>query len=737
MANTGKTKIEFPSREAITEFVRQSDEQVSRREIAHAFNLDMNQRSELRDVLADMCAAGMIEKGRRRTYRTRLSLPNVAVVEVTGVDENGEVVARPLATRDDSEPPVILIVREKRSRGALGPGDRLLARLTHQGGNEYQGKILRRITEAPLSVLGVVEIVRGEMRVRPTERGARHDFILATGAAAGAKPGDLVRVEVMDGKRLGLRKAKVVERLEKDVKSFSLIALHDHEIPIDLAPDAVAQAAAAGPAPAEGRTDLRDIALVTIDGADARDFDDAVWAEADTDPKNPGGWHLVVAIADVSWYARPGDALDRSAFERGNSVYFPDRVVPMLPEALSNGWCSLNPDEDRPCLAVHLWIDAQGNPLGHEFVRGIMRSVARLTYEQVQAAHDGKADKTTKPLLRTVIEPLYGAYDAFVLARENRGVLELDLPERKVRIDEKGDVAGIEVVARHDSHRLIEEFMIAANVAAAETLSKKKKPCMFRIHDAPGTEKLESLRQVLDGIGLKLPRGQVIKPAAFNELLARVADTPDAPVVNQMVLRTQAQAAYSPENIGHFGLALHKYCHFTSPIRRYADLLVHRALITALKLGKDGQGGDGLGDNPPDFEKAGEHVSMTERRASAAERDAIDRFTASWLASSEGAVFAGRIVGVHRAGLFVRLDETGADGLIPKRVLPHDTYIHDERRQSLCGKRTRKEFRLGDTVEVMLAEATPISGGLIFHLLDGAASEPWRKRRKRNRKNRS
>ncbi|MBL6929652.1 MAG: ribonuclease R [Rhodospirillales bacterium] len=732
MAKSRKTKAEFPSHEAIADFVRQSDEQVSRREITEAFNLDMNQRSELRDVLADMCAAGLIEKGRRRTYRARLSLPNVAVLEVTGTDDNGEVLARPLNMRDQADAPLIHIPPEKRNRRALGPGDRLLARLTPISGGEYRGKIIRRITEAPLSVLGIVEIVRGEMRVRPTERGARHDFIVATGEAAGAGPGDLVRVDVMEGKRLGLRKAKVVERLEKEVKSFSLIALHDHEIPIDLAPEAVAQAKAAGPAPADGRTDLRDIPLVTIDGADARDFDDAVWAEADAHEKNPGGWHLLVAIADVSWYVRAGDALDRSAYERGNSVYFPDRVVPMLPEALSNGWCSLNPNEDRPCLAVHLWIDEAGKPLRHQFVRGIMRSAARLTYEQAQAAHDGKADKITRPLLKTVIEPLFGAYDALVRGREMRGVLELDLPERKVRIDADGNVAGIDVAVRYDSHRLIEEFMIAANVAAAETLTKKKKPCMFRVHDAPGAEKLESLRQVLDGIGLKLPRGQVIKPAAFNELLGRVADTPEAPLVNEMILRTQAQAEYNPDNIGHFGLALHKYCHFTSPIRRYADLLVHRALMTACKLGDDG-----LGDNPPDFTQAGVHVSMTERRAAAAERDAVDRFMAAWLASSEGAVFAGRIVGVHRAGLFVRLNETGADGLIPKRNLPRDTYIHDERRQILCGKHSRKEYRLGDVAEVMLAEATPISGGLIFHLLEGAASEPWRKRRKRNRKNRS
>ena len=732
MAKSRKTKAAFPSREAIIDLVRQSDGQVSRREIAQAFNLDMNQRSELRDDLADMCAAGMIEKGRRRTYRVRLSLPNVAVIEVTGTDENGDVVARPLNMRDQEDAPVIYVPPEKRNRRALGPGDRLLARLTPLGGDEYRGKIIRRITEAPRSVMGVVEMVRGEMRVRPTERGERHDFIVATGEAAGAGPGDLVRVEVMEGKRLGLRKARVVERLEKDVSSFSLIALHDHEIPIDLAPEAIAQAKAAGPAPADGRTDLRDIPLVTIDGADARDFDDAVWAEADTDGKNPGGWHLMVAIADVSWYVRPGDALDRSAFERGNSVYFPDRVVPMLPEALSNGWCSLNPNEDRPCLAVHLLIDRQGKALRHQFVRGIMRSSARLTYEQAQAARDGKADKITRPILKSVIEPLYGAYDALVRGRAMRGVLELDLPERKVRVDDDGKVIGIDLAARFDSHRLIEEFMIAANVAAAETLSKKKTPCMFRVHDAPGTEKLESLRQVLDGIGLKLPRGQVIKPAAFNELLGRVANTPEAPLVNEMILRTQAQAAYSPENIGHFGLALHKYCHFTSPIRRYADLLVHRALIEACKLGDDG-----LGDNPPDFASAAEHVSMTERRAAGAERDAVDRFTASWLASSEGAVFGGRIVGVHRAGLFVRLDETGADGLIPKRNLPRDTYIHDERRQTLCGKHTRKEYRLGDVVEVMLAEATPISGGLIFHLLEGATSEPWRKRRKRNRKNRS
>ena len=729
MARRRGSAIPFPSREAILEFVEQNPDRVSRREIARAFNLDADQRPEMRRVLGEMINEGLIDRSRGRTVAARGDLPAVSVIEITGTDEDGDVLAKPLAWRQEVAPPTIYLVSDRRRGPAPGPGDRILARLTRRGPDSYEAQIMRRLSAGPSAVLGIYQVVRGEGRIRPVDKRARHELFVASEDSAGAQQGELVRGEVLRGRRLGLNRARVVERVATETKrSLSLIALYDHEIPIEFPDEALDQAKAAGPAELGKRDDLREIPLVTIDGADARDFDDAVWAQPDDDPGNPGGWHLLVAIADVAWYVRPGDALDRAAYQRGNSVYFPDRVVPMLPEELSNGWCSLKPNEDRPCLAVHLWIDVQGKPLRHKFVRGLMRSTARLTYSQVQAARDGNPDDLTGPLLETVIKPLYGAFNALEEARKARGVLELDLPERKVEVDDSGRVTRIATAPRYDSHRLIEEFMIAANVAAADELTKRKAPCMFRIHDAPSVEKLEALREVLDGIGLKLPRGQVVKPAHFNRILAKIAGHDEAPLVSEMVLRTQAQAEYSPDNIGHFGLALRRYCHFTSPIRRYSDLLVHRALVAKLRLGEGA-----LADDGPDFTVAGEHISATERRAAAAERDAVDRFTAEWLSQQGETVFSGRIAGVNRAGLFVRLDSCGADGLIPKRFLPNDTYIHDEKRQCLRGRRTRREFRLGDTVEVMLAEATPVTGGIILHLLDAGDPSRWRARRKRQR----
>jgi ribonuclease R len=477
--------------------------------------------------------------------------------------------------------------------------------------------------------------------------------------------------------------------------------------------DALKDAEKAGPAALGKREDLRKLPLVTIDGADARDFDDAVWAEPDPDPKNKGGWHIMIAIADVAHYVRPGSPLDRAAYARGNSAYFPDRVVPMLPEALSNGWCSLNPKEDRPCIALHLWLDRDGEPRHHSFVRGLMRSAARLTYEQVQAARDGHPDDTTGPLLKTVIGPLYGAFEALLAARQRRGTLDLDLPELRIVISAEGTIDAIEPRQRLDSHRLVEEFMIAANVAAAETLEARRQPCMYRIHDTPDPQKLDGLREVLASFGLRLARGQVIRPANLNQVLSRVADTPEAPMISQLILRAQSQAAYAPQNIGHFGLALTRYAHFTSPIRRYADLLVHRALIAGLGLGKDGL----KPESAATFDEAGRHISQTERRAQAAEREAVDRFTAAFLQRHLGEIKIGRITGVTRFGLFVALSETGADGLIPISTLPDDYYDHDEAKHCLVGRRWGRTYRLGESVAARIREADPITGGLVFDLV--------------------
>jgi ribonuclease R len=522
-----------------------------------------------------------------------------------------------------------------------------------------------------------------------------------------------VTAEPLPARRYGPPRVRVVERLgSPDTPgAISLISIANFDIPHVFPAAALAEAAAAKPVDAAGRIDLRPLELVTIDGSDARDFDDAVWAEADPDPLNPRGWHLLVAIADVAHYVTPVSALDREAHERGNSVYFPDRVVPMLPEALSNGLCSLKPEEDRACLAAHLWIDHDGRKLRHRFERAIMRSAARLTYEQIQGARDGGPDL---PIPKARLDALYGAFAALDRARVARGALALDLVEYRVVLDVQTNPVAVEPRRRLDSHKLIEEFMILANVAAAEELEARHRPSLYRVHDAPDPDRVDMLRQALADIdvpGLGLAKGQVIRPELFNRVLAKVAGRPEAAVVNDLVLRAQAQATYSPANIGHFGLALPRYAHFTSPIRRYADLLVHRAL---------------LGENGPQdaLEAIGKHVSATERRATAAERAALERYRARLLGGRIGESFAARVNGVQRFGLFLTLPDTGADGLLPIANLPPDFYRFDERRLRLVGQHSRRIFSLGDALSVRLAEADPIGGRLLFRLDEAIAERP-------------
>ena len=711
----------FPTRQEILQFISDNPGHSGKREIARAFRLDSEQKRTLKKLLREMTIDGSLQKTRGKRYAEPSRLPEVAVLQISGLDSGGEPLARPVTWDNDSEPPLIFMAPERRGQPALGVGDRVLARISEIETGIYRAKTIRQISAAQPQVLGRFEIIDGVGRIQPTDRRAKGEMVVRAGDELGAQPGDLVRAEVIPGKRLGLRQAKITERLDAidGPGSISLIAIHSNDIPTEFTPDSLKQAADAGPRKLGDREDLRTIPLITIDGADARDFDDAVWAEPDTDRENLGGWHLLVAIADVAGYVRPDSPLDRDARKRGNSVYFPDRVVPMLPEALSNGWCSLVPGEDRPCLAAHMWIDRQGLLLRHRFVRGLMRSAARLTYEQAQAADDGDVDETTEALVDTVLTPLYGAYQTLVLARDERGVLDLDLAERQVKLADDGTVQSIQEAPRLDSHRLIEEFMVLANVAAAEALEKKRQPCMYRIHDQPSAEKILALSQFLESIGLRFSRGQVVKPIQFNQILRKVSGTDLAHMVNQVILRSQARAEYSPINIGHFGLALRRYCHFTSPIRRYSDLLVHRALISGYDLG-DG----GLPNHAEDFEELGAHISDTERRAAAAERDAVDRYTASFLADRVGATFNGTVNGVTRFGLFVTLNETGADGLIPIRTLPDDYYDHDENLHTLTGRDHGLKFHLGQNVEVTLVESTPLTGGLIFGLVDSVAYGP-------------
>ena len=630
------------------------------------------------------------------------------VIRITGTDADGDAVGRPVDWTGDGPPPTILMLPEPLGQPALAPGERVLARLSPAGFGRFEGRTVQRLNDEPGRILG---LFRSPDRLVPTDRRAKAEWRIPPGEDGGAEHDEIVTAQPLPHAGYGLKPARITARLGRmgDARSVSLICIHSHDIPQDFPPEALEAAARARATPLGKREDLRALPLVTIDGEDARDFDDAVFAEPDAD-----GFRLVVAIADVAHYVRPGSPLDQSAFVRGNSVYFPDRVVPMLPEALSNGWCSLKPQEDRGCLFVDMHIDRHGRKTRHRFGRGLMRSAARLTYEQVQDAENAGQD--------IGLGALYPAFRALLAARQARGTLDLDLPERKVILLE-GKVAAVMPRPRLDSHRLIEEMMVLANVAAAEQLEAYTKPCMYRVHAPPTEEKLEALRTFLHSMHISLPPGNEIHPRDLDRVLLKVANTEHAPLVNEVILRSQSQAAYSPDNIGHFGLALPRYAHFTSPIRRYADLLVHRALISGGKLGLGGLSPE----EPARYPDMGEHISGTERRAALAEREAVDRYLAAYMADKVGARFPARISGVQRFGLFVTLAETGASGLIPMSALGDDYWVYDEPTQTLSGRRTRHVFRLAQEVEVRLQEASPVTGGLIFAML----TQPSAKGRRR------
>ncbi len=697
----------LPSRDEVRRFIRESQGRVGKREISQHFGLTVEHRAGLRGLLKSLAGEGAVAPAGHRRFTAPGRLPDAMVVQVTGTDNDGDAVARPVGWEGDGPPPMVLMVPEGRGLPALAPGERVLARLKPIGGNKYEGRTLKRLTEEQGRVIGVYRLGERGGRITPTDKRSKAEWTVPAGEENGAEPGEIVLATPLPSTGFGLKPARVVERLGAmgDARSVSLIVLAMHDIPQVFPEAALAEAKHARATPLAGRDDLRDIPLVTIDGADARDFDDAVFAEP-----HERGFRLIVAIADVAHYVRPDSALDRSAWTRGNSCYFPDRVVPMLSEELSNGWCSLRPDEDRGCLYVEMIVDPQGRKLGHRFGRGLMRSQARLTYEQVQEAHDAGTE-THLPLA-----PLYEAFRVLLDARTERGTLDLDLPERKVVLDEAGKVASIAPRPRLDSHRLIEEFMVLANVCAAEELERLHRPCMYRVHAPPSEEKLDNLRTFLRQFDISLAAGNVLAPRDLDQVLKKVAGTEHAQMVNEVVLRSQSQAAYDPENIGHFGLALTKYAHFTSPIRRYADLLVHRALIAGLKLGPGGLEQSEVAR----FPDTAEHITTTERRAALAERDAIDRYLAAFMADKVGHHFPARISGVTRFGMFVTLEGNGASGLVPMASLPDDHWTHDEATQTLTGRRTHRVFRLAQEVEVRLAEASPITGGLRFEILTGA-----------------
>ncbi|TRD09853.1 ribonuclease R [Erythrobacter insulae] len=707
----------MPSREQVIEFIQSSDKPAGKREIAKAFGLKGQEKIRLKKLLKDMAEEGLID-GKKTAYHRMGGVPKVTVLRVVAI-EDGEPIGEPdnWSPEAPGKPPRITI-KELKGRGgkrapALKRGDRVLAR-TEEQDSGWVAFPIKKLPARTEGMMGVVELDRaGKAWLAPVDKRVRQSAPISD--VGEAEEGQLVIAErTGNSDRAGV---KVVEVIGDPLapKSFSLIAIAKHGIP-NVFPDGVhseAAQAAELKLSKEKREDLRHLPIVAIDPADARDHDDAIWAE----PDGQGGFNALVAIADVSFYVRPGSLLDKEARKRGNSVYFPDRVVPMLPEILSADVCSLREDEDRAAMACHLHINGEGKVTSFRFTRALVRIHHNIPYEDAQAA----VDSGNPP---EYLANLWDAWRALAAARAAREPLDLDLPERRVLLNEDGVIEEIAVRERLDAHRVVEDFMIAANVAAAKALEAKSAPVVYRVHDTPSREKLIALREYMATLGKTLALGQVIKPSLFNAMLKELTEDSEKAQVMEAVLRSQMQAYYGPANAGHFGLALASYAHFTSPIRRYADLLVHRALVDAYKLEQPKPGGSlpetsGLSEkDAASLQEIADQISQTERRAMEAERDTIDRYVAAWLSGRVGEVFETRITGVQGFGFFATIVGLGGDGLVPVSTLGGEYFRHDEAAQSLIGVDTGTSYSAGDRVKLKLAESNALTGALKFEPVD-------------------
>ena len=710
MARTPKQAPGMPSRQQILDFIAQSTEPAGKREIARAFGLAGHEKIQLKALLKDMADEGLID-GKRTAFHRMGGVPRVTVLRVVDI-EDGEAIAIPDSWQpDDATPPPRLRIVEKGRGSALRKGDRVLAR-TEEAGNGWRAHPMKKLPVSADQLLGVVEIDgAGKGWLAPVDKRVRNSTPISD--LGGAEEGNLVLAEPAGrSPRAGV---KVTEILGDPLapRAFSLIAIHKHGIPNVFSEETRTEAelAALLPLSDKKREDLRHLPIVAIDPSDARDHDDAIWAE----PDGEGGFRAVVAIADVSFYVRPGGKLDREARKRGNSAYFPDRVVPMLPEVLSADVCSLKAGADRASMVCHMTIDADGHITDWRFTRAIVRIAEVIAYEEAQRRIDESEAGEN-------LANLWSAWRALEKARDKRDPLALELPERRVVLDEHGRIAQVALRERLDAHRVVEDFMIAANVAAAKALESKVAPVVYRLHEPPNREKLVALKDYLSTFDKKLALGQVITPGLFNRLIKDIADEAEKALIMEAVLRSQTQAYYGPRNLGHFGLALGSYAHFTSPIRRYADLLVHRALVDAFHLEQPAPKGDlpptsGLSDRDrDDLVKVSEAISAAERRAMEAERETIDRYVAAWLASRVGEVFATRITGVQKFGFFATIIGLGGDGLVPVSTLGAERFGYDEKAQVLFGEQTGTKFARGDILPLRLAEANPLTGALKFEL---------------------
>ena len=721
-----KPLCRLPSRKQILEFIEQSREPAGKREIARAFGLHGSDKIALKALLKDMADEGLID-GRKTAFHKMGGVPRVTVLKIVEINA-GQVIAIPERWEAEGIPVPKLRVVERGRKSALGLGDRILAR-TEEAGKGWIAHPMKKLAKASEQILGVVEDAgNGRFWLKSADKKARFDIPLFE--LGDAQPGDLVLAEMGGGH--GQKKARVTAILGDPFapKSFSLIAIHKYGIPLEIPQNVEDEAARVSTLPVtpEYREDLRHLPIVAIDPRDARDFDDAVWATFDDDPKNANGYKALVVIADVSYYVRPGSALDREASKRGNSVYFPDRVVPMLPHSLSSDKCSLRAGEDRAVLACHLIIDTKGNVTSWRFTRAIARISANIPYEDAQKAIDGEL---SHPMLEPALKPLWACWALLKKARDRRNPLAIDMPERGITLDDQGKVTGVAVREHLDAHQVIEDFMIAANVAAAKALEEKKSALIYRVHEVPSREKLVALKDYLKTFDIEFALGQVIRPSTFNAILAKVDDPELRPQIMESVLRSQTQAFYTPQNAGHFGLALGSYAHFTSPIRRYADLVVHRALVSGYDLDlpapKDKDIKPVTGLSAKDFERldvTSEMISKAERRAMEAERETVDRYVAAYLSTQIGEIVETRITGVQNFGFFATVESIGGDGLVPISTLGREYFRYDEASQSLIGEESGDVYCRGMRLKLRLAEANPVSGALRFELPEGGSFSP-------------
>ncbi|QDP19995.1 ribonuclease R [Sphingomonas xanthus] len=716
----------LPTAKQILDFIEGSDQPAGKREIARAFGLKGNEKIALKSLLKDMADEGLIDSAAGRAFHKMGGVPKVTVLRVVSVDD-GQVWATPESWHADTPAPKLRVIERSRGKGprsALGLNDRILAR-TEEAGKGHVAHVMKKLARAAELLLGVVRQEGERYFLTPVDKKERRELPISD--LKDAQPGDLVLAEPSGRPPRTSARVDAILGDPFAPRSFSLIAIHKHGLRDEFRDEAIAEATKVAGQPLGDREDLTALPIVAIDPEDARDHDDAIWAS----PRDDGdGWDAIVAIADVSFYVRPGSELDREARARGNSVYFPDRVVPMLPHELSSDICSLKQGQLRAAMACHLHVGKDGALKSWRFSRAKICVFANIAYENAQAAYDGTPGLVDPRLVDTALKPLWECWRALLKAREKREPLELDLPERRVMLDEKGRILSVAPRERLDAHRLVEDYMIAANVAAAKALERKKAPVMYRVHEAPSREKLVALKDYLATFDLEFALGQVIKPATFNRIIDRIGPDHDArPEIMEQLLRTQMQARYGPEPLGHFGLSLASYAHFTSPIRRYADLLVHRALVTAHGLG---EGGLPKAD-AEDFTTIGEHISMLERRAMEAERETVDRYVAAFLADKVGQILRCRITGVQPFGFFATVEDLGGDGLVPAAILGNEYFRYDEAARALIGEETGETFRVGQHLELKLAEANPASGALRFELPEGKFAAPRRNDSRRDR----